>query len=56
MPTQSTFPQPTLQTGSVLHGFKVLRVQIFADLLVTAYEIEHDKTGAKVLHLYSFDR
>jgi Zn-dependent M16 (insulinase) family peptidase len=52
----STFPQPTLNAGDALHGFKVLRVQIFADLRVTAYEIEHDKTGAKVLHLHSFDR
>ena len=56
MINQSTFPQPTLKTGDILHGFKVLRVQIFADLRVTAYEIEHDKTGAKVLHLHSFDR
>ncbi|HJX35545.1 MAG TPA: insulinase family protein, partial [Dehalococcoidales bacterium] len=56
MPDQSNFPQPTLQLGSVLHGFKVLRVKTFTDLRVTAYEIEHDKTGAKVLHLHSFDR
>src|SRR5664280_2036817 len=56
MPDQSTFPQPTLQAGDVLHGFKVLRVKTFTDLRVTAYEIEHDKTGAKVLHLHSFDR
>ena len=53
---QSTFPQPTLQAGDVLHGFKVLRVKTFTDLRVTAYEIEHDQTGAKVLHLHSFDR
>ena len=56
MPEQLTFPQPTLKAGDILYGFKVLRVQIFADLRVTAYEIEHDKTGAKVLHLHSFDR
>jgi len=56
MPDKLTFPQPTLKAGDVLHGFKVLRVQIFTDLRVTAYEIEHEKTGAKVLHLHSFDR
>ena len=53
---QSNFPQPTLKAGDALHGFKVMRVQAFTDLRVTAYEIEHDQTGAKVLHLHSFDR
>ena len=56
MTNQTTFPQPTLKAGDALHGFKVLRVQTFADLRVTAYEIEHDRTGAKVLHLHSLDR
>ncbi len=56
MTNQLNFPQPTLKAGDALHGFKVLRVQTFADLRVTAYEIEHDQTGAKVLHLHSFDR
>ena len=56
MINQTTFPQPTLKAGDALHGFKVLRVQTFADLRVTAYEIEHDRTGAKVLHLHSLDR
>ena len=56
MTNQTTFPQPTLKAGDALHGFKVLRVQTFADLRVTAYEIEHDQTGAKVLHLHSLDR
>ena len=56
MSDQSTSPQPTLQTGDELHGFKVLRVKTFSELRVTAYEIEHKKTGAKVLHLHSFDR
>ncbi|KUG23477.1 putative zinc metalloprotease [hydrocarbon metagenome] len=56
MSNQSTSPQPTLQAGAELHGFKVLRVQVFPEIRVTAYEIEHKKTGAKVLHLHSFDR
>ena len=56
MINQLNFPQPTLKAGEALHGFKVLRVQTFSDLRVTAYEIEHDQTGAKVLHLHSLDR
>ncbi len=56
MPDQSNFPQPTLKAGDTLHGFKILRMQTFTDLRLTAYEIEHNKTGAKVLHLHSFDR
>jgi hypothetical protein len=56
MSDQSTFPQPTLQAGNELHGFKVIQVKTFPAIRVTAYEIEHKKTGAKVLHLHSFDR
>jgi hypothetical protein len=56
MSDQSKSPQPTLQAGDELHGFKVLRVEAFPAIRVTAYEIEHKKTGAKVLHLHSFDR
>jgi Zn-dependent M16 (insulinase) family peptidase len=55
MSDQSTSPQPTLQAGDELHGFKVLRVEAFPEIRVTAYEIEHKKTGAKVLHLHSLD-
>jgi len=56
MSDQSNSPLPTLQTGEELYGFKVLRVKAFPEIRVTAYEIEHKKTGAKVLHLHSFDR
>ena len=56
MTDQATSPQPTLQAGAELHGFKVLRVEAFPEIRVTAYEIEHKKTGAKVLHLHSLDR
>lgn len=56
MTDQSSSPQPTLQDGEELYGFKVLRVKAFPEIRVTAYEIEHKKTGAKVLHLHSFDR
>jgi len=54
--SESNFPRPTLQTGETLHGFKVLRVETLPEIRVTAYEIEHEKTGAKVLHLHAFDR
>lgn len=56
MADQLKFPQPTLQAGNELHGFKVLRVETIPAMRLTAYEIEHEKTGAKVLHLHSFDR
>ncbi len=56
MADQSKSPQPTLQAGNKLHGFKVLRVETIPAMRLTAYEIEHEKTGAKVLHLHSFDR
>lgn len=49
-------PETTLKAGDRLHGFRVLRVEQISDLRVTAYEIEHEKTGAKVLHLHSTDR
>jgi len=56
MSDKSDYPQPTLQAGNELHGFKVLRVQTLPAIRITAYEIEHLETGAKVLHLHSFDR
>jgi len=49
-------PEPTLKVGDRLFGFRVLRVEQISDLRVTAYEIEHEKTGAKLLHLHSADR
>ncbi|MBN1363566.1 MAG: insulinase family protein [Syntrophaceae bacterium] len=52
----SDFPTPTLQTGDELHGFKVIRVKTFPSIRVTSYEIEHIKTGVRILHLHSFDR
>ncbi|MFA5322972.1 MAG: insulinase family protein [Smithella sp.] len=56
MAAKSDFPRPTLQAGDELHGFKILRVETLSGIRVTAYEIEHQETGAKVLHLHSFDR
>ncbi|OPY13124.1 MAG: Peptidase M16C associated [Syntrophus sp. PtaB.Bin001] len=49
-------PEQTLNVGDMLFGFRVLRVEQIVDLRVTAYEIEHEKTGAKLLHLHSTDK
>jgi len=49
-------PEPTLKAGERLFGFQVLRVEEIADLRVTAYEVKHEKTGAKLIHLHSTDR
>lgn len=56
MSDQSTSPLATLQAGDELYGFKILRVEAFPEIRITAYEIEHKKTGAKVLHLHALDR
>ncbi|PKN76684.1 MAG: hypothetical protein CVU52_03645, partial [Deltaproteobacteria bacterium HGW-Deltaproteobacteria-10] len=55
MTDQMKCPEPTLQAGDVLHGFKVLRVETLPGVRITAYEIEHERTGAKVLHLHGDD-
>jgi len=54
--SQPVSPQPTLHEGQMTHGFKVLRVKKLTGIRVTAYEIEHLKTGAKIVHLHAFDR
>lgn len=48
-------PPPTLVAGAMLHGFRVLRVEQIPEIRITAYEAEHEKTGAKVLHLHCDD-
>ena len=56
MPSENKCPAATLTTGEILHGFRVLRVEQLPDRRITAYEMEHEKTGAKVLHLHCDDR
>ena len=53
---QANVPEPTMKAGDLSGGFKVLRVETIEAMRLTAYEIEHIKTGAKVLHLHAFDR
>ena len=48
--------QPSLHSGDVVQGFIVLRVEVIESMRLTAYEMEHRKTGAKVLHLHAMDR
>ena len=56
MSSENDCPAPTLSAGDKLHGFQVLRVETIEDIRVTAYEMEHEATGAKVLHLHCDDR
>ena len=56
MSSENNCPGPTLSAGDKLHGFQVLRVETIEDIRVTAYEMEHEATGAKVLHLHCDDR
>ncbi|MDO9585017.1 MAG: insulinase family protein, partial [Syntrophales bacterium] len=56
MSLENKCPAATLTAGERLHGFRVLRVEQIPDRRITAYEMEHEKTGAKVLHLHCDDR
>ncbi len=49
-------PESTLKAGERKHGFHVLRVEEIHDMRMSAYEIEHEATGAKVLHLHCSDK
>jgi Zn-dependent M16 (insulinase) family peptidase len=48
-------PDTTLSAGDKFHGFQIRRVEKIPEIRVTAYEAEHEKTGAKVLHLHCDD-
>ena len=56
MTVSNRCPVPTLAAGALIDGFRVLRVLQIPEIRITAYEIEHAKTGAKVLHLHCDDR
>ena len=56
MNTDKNCPDPTLSAGEERHGFRILRVKQIPEIRITAYEIIHVKTGAKVLHLHCDDR
>jgi hypothetical protein len=56
MAAENPCPPPTLSVGRKRHGFRILRVEQIPEIRVTAYEIEHETTGAKILHLHCDDR
>ena len=53
---KSDCPPPAFSAGEKRQGFHVRRIEQIPDIRVTAYEIEHEPTGAKVLHLHCDDR
>jgi presequence protease len=56
MHVKNVCPPPTFGAGEKRHDFRILRVEQIPEIRVTAYEIEHERTGAKVLHLHCDDR
>ena len=49
------FAPNTLKAGDRLHGFTVTKVSSVLDGRAAAIEAEHDKSGARLLHLYLDD-
>ncbi len=45
-----------LQPGQRLHGFTVKRSKIVPELELTAFHLQHDKTGAEYLHVARDDK
>ena len=56
MTAKKTCPPMVLCAGDRQRGFQILRVEQIPEIRVTAYEIEHEKTGAAILHLHCDDR
>ena len=46
------YPKP----GEQLHGFTLKRAQHVPELELTAFELQHDKTGAEYLHVARDDK
>lgn len=51
----SNTPEVTLRQGQEIHGFIVKHVTPLTSMRSVAYELEHIKTGARVLHLHNDD-
>lgn len=49
-------PAITILPGENRNGFMIRRVEQITEIRVTAYEMEHERTGARVLHLHCDDR
>lgn len=48
-------PPPGLAAGQALHGFTVTRVTPVPSIRGTAVEARHDRTGARLIHLFTAD-
>jgi len=48
-------PAVSLSEGDRLHGFRVTRVTPLPDMRLVAYELGHEKSGARLLHLHAGD-
>jgi len=49
-------PEAQLEKGETFRGFHVLRVEEIGDLRARAYELEHEATGAKIIHIHCDDK
>ncbi|HAJ27573.1 MAG TPA: hypothetical protein DCG53_10080 [Syntrophus sp. (in: bacteria)] len=56
MSAANACPKAMLRAGETQLGFVVKRIEQIPEIRVTAYELEHIVTGAKVLHLHCDDR
>ncbi len=56
MTSANSCPSPLWAAGVTVGEFRVLRVEMVPEIRVTAYEIQHERTGAKILHLHCDDR
>ena len=50
-----TLPDVTLRCGQVVHGFEVKAVTALPQLRAVAYQLRHEASGARVLHLHTND-
>lgn len=56
MTSSADCPEPQFAREERIHGFVVQRVEQINDIRITAYEILHEKTGAKIIHLHCADK
>ncbi|KAI4266339.1 MAG: hypothetical protein L6R38_008812 [Xanthoria sp. 2 TBL-2021] len=54
--TALTDSRNDLQVGQQLNGFTLRRQQHVPELQLTAYDLQHDKTGAEYLHIHRDDK
>jgi len=56
MTSMNSCPSPLWDAGATVGEFRILRVEMIPEIRVTAYEMLHERTGAKILHLHCDDR